>query len=160
MRYILLVAFWATLASCRSVQTKSPAATLASSPYTEQIDDLIRRINKSMGLWMNGGLIQIDLPNDALEREVVAEALRERLFEQGYVQSHRIAAIGQVRINDVYGFDDDLFSAAVLETDLGPTVVIFKYSAHWRWFCRFYPLNNEWAPDEAAIEEEPTDSGV
>ena len=130
MNKIVITLFCLALISCASPQATVP----------DPIDALVEELNASHGLWINGLYPIIELPPDAAPEEVLAQAIKLVGFSQGHIQSYQVQEIRQVQITTGL---TETFSAALLQTDLGTKILIFKPEGDDRWWTRFYDVPRE-----------------
>lgn len=77
----------------------------------------------------------LELPATATTDQVIARVFDMTGFEEGHVTRYRVLETRQVQI----GSRPDMYTAAVVQTDLGNKVVLLKYeSAATRWWSRVY----------------------
>ena len=132
MKYLPVMLLCLSLASC--AQTK----TVAIDP----IDVLVKRLDADNGIWLNGGSPEVDLPQDANPKEVIALAIRKQSFNQGMIKSYKIRTMRQVDLPNHAG-EKVKFTAAFLDTDLGPKVIVCNFTLFGYWWTRFFPASEE-----------------
>jgi hypothetical protein len=108
---------------------------LASCREDHPIDALVASLNESHGLWINGVYPDIDLPPDATPDEVIAQAIKKHGFDQGHIKTYTIQEIRQVQIGT------ETYSAALLQSDLGRKILLFRPERHNQLWTRFYEVS-------------------
>ena len=88
------------------------AGHVRANSQTNSIDALVEKLNSSP-LWINSYTTIIELPSNATPQEVVASAVGD---------TFRILETRKVRLNDMPDC-----SAALIETDLGMKILLFKF---------------------------------
>jgi hypothetical protein len=126
MKNISIIAICLTLASCTATKPN------ASDP----IDDLVTQYNASYGLWINGTYPIIDLPPNAKPKEVLAEAVQKCGFDKGHITSYKIQEIRELTKLKV-GDGEPPYMAALIESDLGTKIFLFRPESNNRWWVRF-----------------------
>jgi hypothetical protein len=101
---------------------------------------LVSRLNSSHGLWVNGIYPIIDLPPDAKPGEVVNLAIKITEFDQGHIKTYKMQEIREVRLNTG---QLESYQAALIESDLGTKIFLFKPERNNRWWTRFYDVQRE-----------------
>jgi len=130
MKTMLVVLVCAALTSCAA----------APSVGTDPIDELAARLNARSGLWINGCFPIIELPPDAKPDQVLAAAVKMTGFDQGHIKSCEILKVRQVEL--ITG-GKETFSAALIKSDLGTKILLFKPEKNNRWWTRFYDVEKE-----------------
>ncbi len=115
---------------------------LASCAGTEPrvddpIDTLVAKLNTTYGMWINGEYPPIELPSDATVEAVLAQAVNLWGFDQGHINTYRIQKVRQVLL------DTETYSAALVESDLGKKILLFKHERDNHWWTRFYDVEQE-----------------
>jgi hypothetical protein len=138
MKHIAMTVLCLALASC--VGTKPTVA--------DPIDTLVTNLNASHGLWINGMYPIIELPADAKTEQVLAAAVKMTGFDQGHIKTYKIVEVRTVQINTGRA---EPYSAALVESDLGMKIFLFKAERSNRWWTRFYdvPKKEQNKPSEA-----------
>lgn len=113
------------------------AALLAGCAKTpDPIDRLVADCSTSHGEWENGEYPTLNLPETASPEEVIKTIFEKIGFDKGHVTSHKILRIRHVRIR---GSLPDSYTAALVQTDLGEKIVLFKYgSSRTGWWSRVF----------------------
>lgn len=116
----------------------SASQTNAPPPFSgDPIAALVRQLNATHGLWINGPSPIIRLPADAKPDAVLAQAVKMIGFDQGHIKTFTIQEIRQVQLNTG---NTETYSAALLQTDLGPKILLFKPENNNNWWTRFYDV--------------------
>jgi hypothetical protein len=108
----------------------------------DPIDEIGQKLNSDKtGLWVNGVFPAINLPADVKADTVIKEAITKVGFDKGYIKTFKIVEVRQLRL-DALGMQN--CSAALIETDLGTKVLLFKYDKNSSWWTRFFdiPIQN------------------
>jgi hypothetical protein len=96
----------------------------------DAIDRLVNSLSSSHGLWQNGLSPVIELPATASTEEVVSKVLARQ------ATSYKILKVRYVHIQ---GSLPDLYTAVIVETDVGEKIVLFKYEGQAvGWWSRIY----------------------
>ena len=130
MKRIAITMLCMTLACC--AETKSRLA--------DPIDSLVARLNASRGMWINGLYPIIELPADATPDQVLFAAVNMTGFDQGHIKSFQIQEVRKV---EIIGARKETFSAALIESDMGTKILLFKPEKNNRWWTRFYDVEKE-----------------
>ncbi len=111
---------------------------LITSTTNDPIDMLVQKLNvDTHGLWVNGLYPDIELPEDAKPEEVIAQAFKMIGFDKGHIKTYQVSKIRRVNLN-AHGWEK--CSAAIIESDLGKKILLFKYEEKLRWWTRFYDV--------------------
>jgi len=121
-----------TLLCCALVSCTGTKVTVA-----DPIDALVKKLNASNGFWINGLYPNINFPRDAEPNEVIAQAVQQSGFDQGHIKSYQIQEIRQVQLSTGL---TETFSAALMQSDLGTKILLFKPEENNRWWTRFYDV--------------------
>lgn len=127
MKRIGIVLLCLALASCSGTKTIVP----------NPIDTLVQRLNATGGMWINGEYPDISLPSDAKPNEVLTQAVEMVGFDQGHIKTYQIQEIREVQLNT------ETYSAALVQSDLGKKIFLFKPERNNRWWTRFYDVEEE-----------------
>jgi hypothetical protein len=127
MKRIAITLLCLALASCSGSKTTVP----------DPIDALVQRLNATGGMGLNGEYPDISLPSDAKPNEVLTQAVKVFGFDQGHIQTYQIQNIRQVRL------DTEIYSAALVHSDLGKKIFLFKPERSNMWWTRFYDIEEE-----------------
>ena len=109
---------------------------LLGAKGADPIDALVARLNAD-SLWVNGQVPIITLPATAKHREVIAAYFAAVSFDPGRVKRHKILSIRKVVLKNSYASD---YFAALVETDLGKKIVLFRRDRT-SWWTRSYEIN-------------------
>jgi len=122
----------------------------AKPTIADPIDELVTKLNASHGLWINGVYPIIDLPSDAKAEQVLAAAVKMTGFDQGHIKTCKILEIRTVLLNTGWVGP---YSAALVESDLGMKIFLFKAERNNRWWIRFYdvPKKEQNKPSETTL---------
>jgi hypothetical protein len=101
---------------------------------------LVADFSNSHGLWQNGLYPMLGLPESASPEQILERVFQKTGFDRGHVSSYKILEVRQVRIP---GSLPDRYTAALVQTDLGEKIVLFKYDgqAAGGWWSRVYEAN-------------------
>jgi len=133
MKHILAFLFASMmLASC--VGTRPPAA--------DPIDKLVTQYNASYGLWSNGTYPIIDLPPDATPKEVLAQSVKMCGFDQGHITTYKIRELRELTKLNV-GESEPPYMAALVESNLGTKIFLFRPLRNNQWWVRFCDIPEE-----------------
>ena len=105
---------------------------------SDPIDKLVTKLNASNGLWVNGVFPIIELPADAKPDEVLAVAVKMTGFDHGHVKTYEIRNVRQVELTNVPMGTP--YSAALVQSDLGMKIFLFKPLKNNQWWTRFYDV--------------------
>jgi len=109
---------------------------------TDPIDTLVARLNASMGLWVNGIWQGVGLPADATPQEVLSAGVKVWIFNQGSIKTYRIQEVRKLTELPV-GENQPPYMAALIESDLGTRICLFRPDMHNGWSVRFYDVPEE-----------------
>jgi hypothetical protein len=101
----------------------------------DAIDELLERLSKTSGLWINGVSPILESPKDASHAEVVAEMFTKISFDEGRVNEHTIVEKRKVTIPSG-GLDQ--YIATIVDTNLGRKIVLLQYQQSAGWWTRIY----------------------
>lgn len=102
----------------------------------DPIDRLVAGFSASHGLWENGVFPVLGLSETVLPEQVIQRTFAMTGFEKGHVTSYKILKIRQVHIP---GGLPDVYTAAIVRTDFGEKIVLFKYAGPTvGWWSRVY----------------------
>jgi hypothetical protein len=127
MKRIATTLLCLALASCSGIEVTVP----------DPIDALAQRLNATGGMWMNGEYPDIGLPPDAKPNEVLTQAVKMVGFDQGHIKTYQIQEIREVQL------DTETYSAALVQSNLGKKIFLFKAERNSRWWTRFYDVQEE-----------------
>jgi len=110
---------------------------------TNSIDALAERLNSSNGLWLNGGAPIIEISSNATPKEVVSAAVAMWSLERGQIKTFRIVEARKIALREL----PDCY-AALLETDQGMKILLFRYEHGKRglWWTRFFDATQDTEP--------------
>ena len=91
---------------------------------SDPIDRLAVDYSASHGLWENGMYPILGLPETALPEQVIKRIFEMTGFDKGHVTNYRILKIRHVHIQ---GSLPDLYTTALVQTNFGEKIVLFKY---------------------------------
>jgi hypothetical protein len=130
MKKMVMVLLGFVLVSCAT------AGTIEGGP----VGTLVKELNESNGLWINGRASVIDLPQDAEPEEILAEALKTAGFSGGHIETYEIRETRQVQLNTG---QMETFTAILIDSDLGAKIFLCKYEQSNQWWGRFFDVPNE-----------------
>ena len=136
MKTVFVILMCVALTSC--------AATPPVGP--DPIEQLAARLNASNGLWINGRYPIIELPPDAKPGEVLAQAVKMIGFDRGHIKTYAIQEVRSVQLNTGRM---ETYSVALIQSDLGTKILIFKPEKNNHWWTRFYDVPND-KPNQAS----------
>jgi hypothetical protein len=128
MRLAILALIACLLAGC----TTPPAPPAVAS---DPIDRLVANLSATRGMWNTGIFSNLGLPQTASPEDVI-----QRIFSMGLLQPvrYKIVQIRQVHI-PIAEIAPDLYTAALMRTDSGEKIVLFKYAGPAvGWWSRVY----------------------
>ena len=85
--------------------------------------------------WQNGKFPAIDLPETATPDEVLSHLFKMTTFDKGRASSFKILEAKSVTIR---GSLPDTYTAVLVNTDLGPKIVLLKYIEAKLWWTKVY----------------------
>src|SRR5208283_3130498 len=98
----------------------------------DPVDQLVIDFSSSHGLWQKGLYPSIKLPATASIEEVVSEVLERQ------VASYKILRVRHVHIQ---GSLPDLYTAVIVQTNVGEKIVLLKYAGESvGWWSRIYDV--------------------
>ena len=124
MRSIYLSIFAALLTGCAAAPESHTRASTSQVLTTDPIDQLVTKLS-SEHLWQNGASPILDLPETASTEQVVKKVFEMTGFDRGHVKSYTILKVREVQIQG------GLFSAALVQTDIGEKIVLFTKGGGW-----------------------------
>jgi len=92
----------------------------------DPISALVQKLNASNGLWKNGLFPSFSLPSDAKPEEVLEQLLKMAGLNEGQIKTYKIHEVRQVQLTNG---GTETYSAALVESDLGTKILLFKYEA-------------------------------
>jgi hypothetical protein len=101
------------------------ATTQPSSRNNEAVDRLVDKLNASHGGWGNGRRDSVQLPEDATANEVIGASLQIADPPFSEVKTHRVLSV--CNIEKLVAPGRGPWSAALLETNLGPKILIWGF---------------------------------
>lgn len=116
----------------------------------DPIDAHEKRLNASRGLWVNGIYPDVALHEYATVKQVLNLAITRHGFDEGDISSFRILKHRPLELEPMMTG----YRAALIETNLGPKIFMFRYERDQQWWTRFYDI----ATAETPIDEEPAES--
>jgi hypothetical protein len=103
----------------------------------DSIDALVTDLNSDkFGLWVNGIFPSLDLPPEASSKQVIDKAVLMAGFDEERITSYQIVEIRRVDLKAVPDC-----SAALLKTNIGEKILLFKYEGT-LWWSRFFDIPN------------------
>lgn len=112
----------------------------------DPIAALTNRLNASRGLWINGLGQLIPLHEYASPKNLLEHAISQSSFKEGKIASYRILESRDLDLDaGMTGY-----SAALIDSNLGQKIFVFKYDGKQQWWNRFY---------EVAVEQVPMETG-
>lgn len=117
-------------------------ATIANHTTGDPIGNLIDKLNADEhGMWVNGMYPAIKLPSNAAPEEILAQAVKMIGFDQGHIKTYRLQEVRRVKLKTA---GMGTCSAALVESDLGAKVLLFRYEGPTTgWWTRFYDASKE-----------------
>jgi len=106
----------------------------------DAIDALVTKINATQWMWINGIYPIIELPSDSTPDQVLTAAVKVTGFDQGHIKTYKIHDIREVQLNTG---QPETYSAALVESEFGPKIFLFKPEKNNRWWTRFYDVEEE-----------------
>jgi hypothetical protein len=76
-------------------------------------------------MWQNGASAILGLPETASPEQVVKRVFEMTGFDRGHIKSYTVLKIREVQIQG------GKFSAALVQTDIGEKIVLFKKGGGW-----------------------------
>ena len=119
------------------------ASYASAGTTTNSIDALVKRLNSSNGLWVNGGYPVIVLSSNSTPQEVVSVAVTKWSLERGRIKTFRIIEARTIDLKHLPGC-----SAALLESDLGRYILLFRYDGSGHWRTRFIDATEKAEPSD------------
>jgi type IV pilus biogenesis protein CpaD/CtpE len=134
MRSALFVIIAALLAGC------------ATAP--DPIDHLVADLSSTHGFWVNGLGMNVKLPKTASPEQVVEQVFQTATFEKGRVTSYKFLKVRQVHIQF---YSPESYTAALVQTNFGEKIVLFKYEEDFgSWWNRVYDANRTYFKKKSA----------
>jgi hypothetical protein len=99
---------------------------LGCTAKRDPIDRLVADYSASHGMWQNGMVPNLGLPQTATQEQVITKTLEMHGFTKEQVASRQILQMRQVRIPDDFG-SSGLYTAALVQTSVGPEIVLFQH---------------------------------
>ena len=121
----------------------------ANSP-TNSIDVLVQELNSSNGLWRNGGYPIIALSSNATLQEVVSAAVTKWSLDGGQIKTFRILEARKIELKHLPDC-----SAALIDSNLGKKVLLFRYERPGSWWTRFVDVTEKAEPSAPANGASP-----
>ena len=116
------------------------AALLSGCATTpDPIDHLVADLSATHGFWTNGIGRDIVLLKTASTEQVVEQVFKTAIFEKGRVTTYKILKVRQVHIQVN---TPELYTAVLVQTDLGKKITLFRFQEHFgNWWYRVYDAN-------------------
>ena len=124
--------------SAQDAMAKGTKIDGQSGKVDDPINTLVAKLNATKGMWINGLYPKIELPSDSTCAQILAEAIKMTGFDQGHIKSYKILEVREVKLIP----NEEVFSAALIESDLGMKIFLFKYEGNMGWFTRFYKVRD------------------
>jgi hypothetical protein len=106
-----------------------------TNSWADSLDRLAAKLSANP-MWENGMFPTLDLPATATADQVVAKVLKSVSFDKGRVKTYKILKTKQLQIR---GSLPNLYTASLLDTDLGKKILLYKYSgAATGWWSRVF----------------------
>jgi hypothetical protein len=122
MRYIIYIC-------CISAVLVAGCTTPSDSITPDSIDRLVSRLS-SDGRWHNGFTPVLPLPANATTKEIVSREF------SGHTVSYKIMSVRQVHIQ---GSQPDLYTAVLIQTDVGDKIALCQYDGSMSgWWVRIF----------------------
>jgi len=115
-------------------------APILSAEATDPIDGLVARLSSTHGLWLNGIIPHVPLPETATIGQVMEQVFKTTsLDDDGKILNFSILEIRQVYIDNI----SPIVSTAVLvRTNVGERIVILRYEGKkLGWWNRIYHID-------------------
>lgn len=120
-----------------AVACTDPSSRNEASANTDAIQELVDRLSADRsGEWVNGLYPKLDLPRSATVEEVFDRMFQRVSFDDGRVTRFRILELRGVVIESLR---PEQYNAAVVETDLGRKLVLFRRE-RLDWWTRVYEI--------------------
>ena len=127
MRSIIYIAILSFLVGC------------ATKP--DPVDQLVGELSLSPVFWTWGIYPTIILPESASPEQVVKSVFQESGFRT-YLGNHAATSYTIMKIRQVSIPGDDVYTTALVKTDVGLKIVIFRYQTErqdkYKWWTRVY----------------------
>ena len=108
---------------------------IVAAKHKDEIDSLVDRLNHQP-LWINGMFPELKLPKSATPEEVIAECLKMVGFAKGHLKWHNVVKIREVDIATAHPMK---YSAALIDTDSGKKIILFRFEGA-RWWTRVFDV--------------------
>jgi hypothetical protein len=136
MHLAILVALIGSLTIDAALAVTPRPASSPRAVVADPITQLVERLSASHGLWRNGLFPSLGLTENASSEQIVARVLELSTFDKGRVTKHRIMQTRRVQIP---GEQQELYTAILVETNIGRKVVLLKFSGPAAgWWSRVY----------------------
>jgi type IV pilus biogenesis protein CpaD/CtpE len=110
----------------------------------DPVDQLVNDFSSSHGLWEKGLFPIIKLPATAPIGEVVSEVLERQ------VASYKILRVRQVHIR---GSLPDLYTAVIVQTNVGEKIILLKYAGESvGWWSRIYDAKKSASSEGSSVK--------
>jgi hypothetical protein len=131
-----LFALVGSLAFCAASAGPLGATLSPRVAAADPIARLVDRLSASHGLWQNGLFPSLGLTASASNEEILSRIFELYVCAEGRVFEHGIVEVRQIRIP---GELPDLYTALLVETNLGRKIVILKFNGPVvDWWSRVY----------------------
>jgi len=102
----------------------------------DPIDTLASRLShlSQNHLWMNGPYPIIDLPADSAPIDVIKKCTEMWGFQDGHIKKYKVLEIKEVEI-----YSNGKFKGAVLDSDHGKKLLLFRFE-YKSWWSRFFDI--------------------
>ena len=122
----------------------------ANVTIPDPIDRLVKKLDATNGMWVNGFDPVLDLSSDAKPEEVLATTMRTKMFKlNSGIKWYRIREIRKVKITSN---SEEPFTALLLNTDVGLRIFFFRFEGNHNWCVRLFDVPAETNTNDRGLQ--------
>ena len=127
MRTMFILILFGMLAFGENMNIKVDTIKGEEKEIGALIDQLVQKLSKMRGLWVNGLYQEIKLPSSAKVEEVVSKYFEISNFNEGKVKNYKILSKKKVTI------DNEIYDAVLVDIVLGKRIILLQFQKTYWW---------------------------